>query len=369
MCQSFEHWGELAGSASAQLADLFPVVQALPEALNPQVRTARKLHDKEKDLYVRLWLRAKRGLETKTGLVSSIKHVRTSKSEADGESAMFLQRPPPSAEARRLRRRPSGIHQRLVAGSWLRHHRLHPLRLHPRLPHLARRPEKVQEEVDRVVGPDRLPTIEDYENLPYVRACIKESLRWMPTVILGVPHAAVQEDNYKGWRIPAGSTVINNVWAIHMDPNRSPLPRDFNPDRFASDSRSLHESATGEAARRDNFVFGAGRRLCQGIHIAERSLALGISRLVWAFDFLPALDEKTGSPVAYDGDDLVGGITVQPRQYACRIDARSESRAEIVRAAVRRDAAEFLDVNTGQWSKTPENMAFSTYSPDDGKVQ
>jgi hypothetical protein len=228
---------------------------------------------------------------------------------------------------------------------------------------------KVQEEVDRVVGPDRLPTIEDYENLPYVRACIKESLRWMPTVILGVPHAAVQEDNYKGWRIPAGSTVINNVWAIHMDPNRSPSPRVFDPDRFMSDSRSLHESATGEAARRDNYVFGAGRRLCQGIHIAERSLALGISRLVWAFDFLSAVDEKIGGPVVYDGDDLVGGITVQPREYSCRIVARSDSKAELIRAAVRKDAAEFLDASTGQWSKTPANMAFSTYSPDDDKAQ
>jgi hypothetical protein len=79
MRQSFERWGELAGSASAQLADLFPVVQALPQALNPQVRTARKLHEKEKDLYVRLWLRAKRGFETKTGLVSSVQHIATPK--------------------------------------------------------------------------------------------------------------------------------------------------------------------------------------------------------------------------------------------------------------------------------------------------
>jgi hypothetical protein len=154
-----------------------------------------------------------------------------------------------------------------------------------------------------------------------------------------------------------------------MDPNRSPSPRVFNPDRFMSDSRSLHESATGEAARRDNYVFGAGRRLCQGIHIAERSLALGISRLVWAFDFLPAVDEKTGGPVVYDGDDLVGGITVQPREYSCRIVARSDSKAELIRAAVRKDAAEFLDASTGQWSKIPANMAFSTYSPDDDKAQ
>jgi cytochrome P450 len=71
---------------------------------------------------------------------------------------------------------------------------------------------KVREEVDRVVGSERLPSIDDYTNLPYVRCCIKESLRWMPTVILGVPHAALKEDTYMGYTIPRGATVINNVW-------------------------------------------------------------------------------------------------------------------------------------------------------------
>jgi cytochrome P450 len=73
---------------------------------------------------------------------------------------------------------------------------------------------KAQEEIDRVVGPDRLPTMDDYENLPYIRYCIKESLRWMPTVILGVPHAALKEDNYMGYTIPQGATVVNNVWYV-----------------------------------------------------------------------------------------------------------------------------------------------------------
>ncbi|KAJ0306610.1 hypothetical protein COL516b_004403 [Colletotrichum fioriniae] len=71
---------------------------------------------------------------------------------------------------------------------------------------------KAQEEIDRVIGRDRLPTIDDYQHLPYIRCCIKESLRWMPTVFLGVPHAAVKDDVYMGYSIPKGATVINNVW-------------------------------------------------------------------------------------------------------------------------------------------------------------
>lgn len=224
---------------------------------------------------------------------------------------------------------------------------------------------KVQAEIDRVVGSGRLPTMDDYDHLPYVRACMKESLRWMPTVVLGVPHAALQEDNYKGYRIPAGATVINNVWAIHMDPKRSPSPRTFNPDRFTDDQRSLYESAMGEASKRDNYVFGAGRRLCQGMHIAERSLFLGISRLAWAFDFQPAIDASTGKPTKYDGDDLVGGITVEPRHYKCTVVPRQTQKSHIIREAVRKDAEAYLDPQTGQWRNIPDGMAFSTWVPEE----
>jgi hypothetical protein len=70
LAQSFERWGELTGSASAQLADLFPVIQKLPAALTPNVSYATKLHQKERELYVGHWMRTKRGLEDGTGLVS-----------------------------------------------------------------------------------------------------------------------------------------------------------------------------------------------------------------------------------------------------------------------------------------------------------
>jgi cytochrome P450 len=74
--------------------------------------------------------------------------------------------------------------------------------------------QRAREEIDRVVGPDRLPTYDDYVNMPYIRCCIKESLRWMPTVVLGVPHAALQDDVYMGYKIPKGTMIINNVWYV-----------------------------------------------------------------------------------------------------------------------------------------------------------
>lgn len=68
-----------------------------------------------------------------------------------------------------------------------------------------------QEELDRVCG-DRLPDLNDVPNLPYIRACAKESLRWMPGFFLGIPHATTKEDTYLGYRIPKGAAVILNVW-------------------------------------------------------------------------------------------------------------------------------------------------------------
>lgn len=147
-----------------------------------------------------------------------------------------------------------------------------------------------------------------------------------------------------------------------MDPKRSPDPRQFKPERFVDDHTTLYQSATGDVTKRDNFVFGAGRRLCQGIHIAERSLFYAISRLVWGFNFTPALDQN-GQPIVYDVDDLVGGVTVEPRHYTCHIECRSASKAEIIRAEAQ-SCQKLLDNETGQWKEAPEGMAFSTWMPE-----
>lgn len=46
--------------------------------------------------------------------------------------------------------------------------------------------KKAQAELDFVVGTDRLPTFEDRENLPYVNAIVKETIRWHPVAPMGL---------------------------------------------------------------------------------------------------------------------------------------------------------------------------------------
>jgi cytochrome P450 len=71
-----------------------------------------------------------------------------------------------------------------------------------------------QAEIDRVVGHDRLPTLADRPNLPYLNACLKESSRWAPVSPEALPHRARVDAEYEGYFIPAGTVVIPNVWSV-----------------------------------------------------------------------------------------------------------------------------------------------------------
>ncbi len=67
--------------------------------------------------------------------------------------------------------------------------------------------KRIQDEIDSVVGRDRLPAFEDRASLPHVEAVLRETLRWRPAVPLAVPHVSVKDDIYKGFYIPKGSLI------------------------------------------------------------------------------------------------------------------------------------------------------------------
>lgn len=177
---------------------------------------------------------------------------------------------------------------------------------------------------------------------------------WMPTTILGaVPHATTADDRYKGFLIPKGAGVMNNAWAINMDPTRAPEPRKFNPDRHVNDRLSLYDSASNpDGTKRDQFTFGAGRRICPGMHVAERSLFLGIARILWAFDIVPKTGAD-GKPILPDQEKLTQGFVCMPEIFAASIVPRSAERADIVRREWRVCEETLLDAGTKQWISSP----------------
>lgn len=123
-----------------------------------------------------------------------------------------------------------------------------------------------REELDRVCGPDRLPTMDDAPQLPFIRAAVKEAIRWFPTLVLGLPHTVTRDDEYCGWTIPKDAVILPNVWTLNRDPERYENPRVFDPSRFLGDETTAAESAaSNDVSKRDHFSFGAGRRICPGM--------------------------------------------------------------------------------------------------------
>lgn len=172
-------------------------------------------------------------------------------------------------------------------------------------------------ELDAVIGPDRSPTFNDEKDLPYLRALVKEVLRWRPVAVLGgTPHASTEDDRYEGYYIPAGTTVLGNSWAINLNEEYYPNPHHFDPTRFLDSTLSEKSKAptalTGKAhpAKAGHSSFGWGRRICPGAGLAENSLVIALAKILWAFDILP----KKG--VAYDTFAYTEGFNIRPQKFS-----------------------------------------------------
>ncbi|KAF7365866.1 Cytochrome P450 [Mycena venus] len=145
--------------------------------------------------------------------------------------------------------------------------------------------ERAQLEIDSVVGCDRLPTFDDKPALSYITALVKEVLRWNPPVPLGIPHFVAVEDEYRGYRIPAGSIVLGNSWAILHDDALYPAPLEFRPERFLAVGQAQGSNPDPISA------FGYGRRACPGKFMAMDQLWITVVSILAAFDITTAVGD------------------------------------------------------------------------------
>ncbi|KAF2462454.1 cytochrome P450 [Lineolata rhizophorae] len=202
-------------------------------------------------------------------------------------------------------------------------------------------PKKAQQELDKVVGPDRLPDWEDEKDLPYVRSLIKETLRWRPLNKFGMSHASSDDDWYDGFFIPKGSVIMLNWWAIHMDPTLHPEPDEFKPERYLNHTSSAADYMnSADPYDRDHFGYGAGRRACPGVHVAERSLFINIARTLWGFDITKkrAPDGQFVEP----NTEMVPGFMTVPGRFDCDIRVRSDRHQRTIANAFSKAEAEGL---------------------------
>uniref|UniRef100_A0A0W0EWR5 Putative cytochrome P450 n=1 Tax=Moniliophthora roreri TaxID=221103 RepID=A0A0W0EWR5_MONRR len=206
--------------------------------------------------------------------------------------------------------------------------------------HISRHPEiqkKAHEELDRVVGRDRLPTHHDQAQLHFCRAIIKEVQRQVSTFLkyhnpfwLGTPHAVTEDFTYRGYSIPKDTVVICNTYSLHFNEQRYPDPYAFNPDRYVDDMLNSAESANlSDPYKRDHWMFGVGRRICIGMLLADRELFLAMSRMLWAFN-MAEIPEEPIDLKEYDG--LSGR---SPVPYRISLQPRHEGVAQVLVGTLR----------------------------------
>ncbi|KAF3925702.1 hypothetical protein AA313_de0203292 [Arthrobotrys entomopaga] len=158
---------------------------------------------------------------------------------------------------------------------------------------------KAREELDSVVGRNRLPTPDDKPNLPYITAIFEEVLRWRPIAPEGAPHLNREEATYNGYTIPAKSVIVANVWAITRDESLfGPNTDDFVPERWFADG--IKEEGAKTLKNLPVPGFGYGRRICPGRYFAQNAVWLTIAQLLWAFDIKAGRRKETGEIIPVD---------------------------------------------------------------------
>lgn len=183
--------------------------------------------------------------------------------------------------------------------------------------------KKAQEEIDRVIGANRLPAFKDRENLPYIECIIKEVLRWYPVAPLAIPHRLMEEDYYEGYWMPANSTVMPNIWAMSRDETMYKDPDTFYPERFEGETGSnlLDPRA---------YVFGFGRRVCVGLHFADDSMYIAMTCILATFN-ISKLRDANGIEIEPSVTSNAGFIN-QFSPWQCDIRPRSSHAIELIRS-------------------------------------
>uniref|UniRef100_A0A667WGJ4 Cytochrome P450, family 2, subfamily N, polypeptide 13 n=1 Tax=Myripristis murdjan TaxID=586833 RepID=A0A667WGJ4_9TELE len=168
--------------------------------------------------------------------------------------------------------------------------------------------EKVQAEIDRVIGQTRQPTMADRPNMPYTDAVIHEIQRMGNIVPLNGLRMAAKDTTLGGYFIPKGTALMPMLTSVLFDKNEWETPDTFNPGHFLD--------AEGKFVRREAFLpFSAGKRVCLGEGLARMELFLFFVSLFQKFTF------STLDGVELDTEGVIGATHV-PHPFKVYAKAR-----------------------------------------------
>jgi cytochrome P450 len=127
-----------------------------------------------------------------------------------------------------------------------------------------------------------------------------------------------------------------------MNPEIHENPQEFKPARYLNKPLAAADYLnTSDPYDRDHFTYGAGRRVCPGIHVAEKSLYINIIRTLWGFD----IRRSKGADGKLEDLDttMVRGFLSVPVKYHCDISPRSAKHATVIRESFKQAQKEGLE--------------------------
>jgi cytochrome-b5 reductase len=198
--------------------------------------------------------------------------------------------------------------------------------------HLINNPEvqrKLHEELDRVVGQNRVPNFDDRDSLPYLWAFLKEVFRWCLVAPFAAPHFTINDmtlhDNTgKEYFVPGGTQVFLGAFQLARDPEYWDEPEKFNPDRWLGEREAgldLYGQVKRKKVEHYKFLpFSLGPRMCPGYSFAKVAQFLQFSTIVHSFRFkmTEGAERKFPQYIKNGQLDLTEnwGLSMSPRNYA-----------------------------------------------------
>ncbi|KAM4039845.1 cytochrome P450 1A1 [Anomaloglossus baeobatrachus] len=169
--------------------------------------------------------------------------------------------------------------------------------------------EKIQKELDRVIGRDRRPKLSDRAHLPYTDAFILEMFRHSSFLPFTIPRCTTSDTVLNGYFIPKGICVLINQWQVNHDPKIWKDPFNFSPERFLNvDGSSINKTEAEKV-----MVFGLGKRRCLGEAIGRMEVFLFLTTMLQQMQFSKQEGEKLDMSPQY-------GLTMKHKR--CHLTAK-----------------------------------------------